>query len=97
MNSKVKYCLLVEDDPEDQEFFIDALHSISSTTGCYAVLNGEEALLTLAQEQFTPDYIFTDINTIKIGISCQHPSWIKQFTIGKTPSPKSRFEFLCKI
>ena len=67
MNSKVKYCLLVEDDPEDQEFFIDALHSISSTTGCYAVLNGEEALLTLAQEQFTPDYIFTDINMPRMG------------------------------
>ena len=62
MSSKAKCCLLVEDDPEDQEIFIDALNSISSTTGCYAVANGEEALFTLAQEQFTPDYIFTDIN-----------------------------------
>ena len=62
MSSKTKCCLLVEDDPEDQEFFIDALHSVSSTTGCYAVTNGEEALFTLAQERFNPDYIFTDIN-----------------------------------
>ena len=61
MNMKAKCCLLVEDDPEDQEFFIDALHSISSTTGCFAVTNGEEALFTLAQEHFSPDYIFTDI------------------------------------
>ena len=67
MSSKTKCCLLVEDDPEDQEFFIDALHSISSTTGCYAVANGEEALVTLAQEQFTPDYIFTDINMPRMG------------------------------
>ncbi len=67
MISKIKYCLLVEDDPEDREFFIDALHSISSTTGCYAVANGEEALFTLAQEDFTPDYIFTDINMPRMG------------------------------
>lgn len=65
--TKAKCCLLVEDDPEDQEFFIDALHSISSTTGCYAVANGEEALFTLAQEQFIPDYIFTDINMPRMG------------------------------
>jgi CheY-like chemotaxis protein len=62
MMTDEKYCLLVEDDPEDQEFFIDALHSISKTTGCYAVANGEEALFTLLNENFKPDYIFTDLN-----------------------------------
>jgi CheY-like chemotaxis protein len=61
MNSK-PCCLLVEDDPEDQEFFLDALHSASSDAGCYAVSNGEEALFTLLQDDFEPDYIFTDIN-----------------------------------
>ena len=59
---KEKYCLLVEDDPEDQELFMDALHNISSNSGCYAVSNGEEALFTLLQENFKPDYIFTDLN-----------------------------------
>jgi CheY-like chemotaxis protein len=63
---KEKYCLLVEDDPEDQEFFIDALHHVSSTTGCYAVSNGEEALYTLLQVDFNPDYIFTDLNMPKM-------------------------------
>lgn len=57
-----KYCLLVEDDPEDQEIFVDALQHISPSTGCYAVANGEEALFTLMQEDFLPDYIFTDLN-----------------------------------
>jgi CheY-like chemotaxis protein len=52
----------VEDDPEDQELFINALHSISPTVGCYAVGNGEEALFTLLEEAFKPDYIFTDLN-----------------------------------
>lgn len=55
-------CLLVDDDPEDQEFFFDALHNVSTTSGCYAVSNGEEALSTLLQENFLPDYIFTDLN-----------------------------------
>jgi CheY-like chemotaxis protein len=59
---KEKYCLLVEDDPEDQELFIEVLHSISPTVGCYAVSNGEEALFTLLQEDFKPDYIITDLN-----------------------------------
>jgi CheY-like chemotaxis protein len=60
--TKVKCCLLVEDDPEDQELFIDALHSITSTVGCYAVANGEEAMFTLLQEGLEPDFIFTDLN-----------------------------------
>lgn len=57
-----KICLLVEDDPDDQEFFIDVLHDISSTTGCYAVANGEEALDVLMQEGLRPDFIFTDLH-----------------------------------
>lgn len=62
----VKTCLLVEDDPEDQEFFLDALHRVSEKTGCYAVSNGEEALSTLLEEDLFPDYIFTDINMPKM-------------------------------
>lgn len=60
--SKIKVCLLVEDDPEDQEMFIEAVHRISPNIGCYAVSNGEEALSTLINEDLVPDYIFTDIN-----------------------------------
>lgn len=60
MNTK-KYCLLVDDDPEDQEMFIDALQKVSYTTGCYAVANGEEALRTLLEDNTNPDYIFTDL------------------------------------
>ena len=61
--TKAKCCLLVEDDPDDQELFIDAVHSISSQAGCYVVSNGEEALSALQfQPGFDPDYIFTDLN-----------------------------------
>lgn len=67
MAKGMKSCLLIEDDPEDQEFFLDALHSISSTTGCYAVANGEEALFTLLQDGVLPDYIFTDLHMPRMG------------------------------
>ena len=62
MRANAKCCLLVEDDREDQEFFIDTLKTVSPDTGVYAVSNGEEALIALANENFTPDYIITDFN-----------------------------------
>ena len=64
---KEKRCLLVEDDPDDQEFFMEVLHRVASNTGCYAVSNGEEALFTLLKEDFMPDYIFTDLNMPRMG------------------------------
>jgi CheY-like chemotaxis protein len=57
-----KYCLLVEDDQDDQDLFIDALHAVSPKTGCYAVSNGQEALRALIEEGLRPAYIFTDMN-----------------------------------
>ena len=61
MVSKFKTCLLVEDDPEDRDFFVQTLLAVSSRAGCYAVANGEEALTALREDGLTPDYIFTDI------------------------------------
>ncbi len=64
--TKSQCCLLVEDDPEDQELFLEALHSMTSSVGCFAVNNGEEALLTLMHKDVMPDYIFTDLNMPKM-------------------------------
>ncbi|MBT1706173.1 response regulator [Chryseosolibacter indicus] len=59
MASKTKSCLLIESDPEDQEFFLNTISDVASDVGCYAVSDGEEALFTLFKEDFKPDYIFT--------------------------------------
>jgi CheY-like chemotaxis protein len=67
MKEKTFSCLLVEDDPEDQELFIDALHEVSSNTGCYAVENGEEALALLTKENQEFDFIFTDLRMPRMG------------------------------
>ena len=61
MSEKFNICLLVEDDPEDRDFFVKTLLSVSARTGCYAVSNGEEALTALIKDGVSPDYIFTDI------------------------------------
>jgi CheY-like chemotaxis protein len=65
--TKERYCLLVEDDEDDQEFFIDALHEASATAGCFVAVNGEEALHALQEPGFSPDYIFTDLNMPRMG------------------------------
>lgn len=57
----MKCFLLVEDDPDDQQFFMDALHAVTEDVACYAVANGEEAIAILKQREFRPNVIFTDM------------------------------------
>lgn len=54
-------CLLVEDDRDDQQFFLEALHDISDVADCYCVENGKQALEAI-KDGFIPDLIFTDYN-----------------------------------
>jgi CheY-like chemotaxis protein len=63
---KSQCCLLVEDDPDDQQIFIETLETLPTDIACYAVSNGEEALVTLLNDGFAPDYIFTDLNMPKM-------------------------------
>lgn len=53
-------CLLVEDDPEDQELFLEALNSINESAGCFTVNNVPSAISIL--KTYKPDIIFTDLN-----------------------------------
>jgi CheY-like chemotaxis protein len=64
--NRERYWLLVEDDVEDQRFFLETLHNVSKNTGCYVASNGEEALFALTEEGLTPDIIFTDLSMPKI-------------------------------
>jgi CheY-like chemotaxis protein len=61
-NYHYKTCLLLEDDREDQEFFLRTLRLVCSHARCYAVSNGVEALSILKEERIKPDLIFTDID-----------------------------------
>lgn len=62
-----KMCLLLEDDADDRNCFLDVLRSVSESAKCYTASHGEEALLCLAMEKFIPDIIFTDINMPRMG------------------------------
>jgi CheY-like chemotaxis protein len=54
-------CLLVEDDYEDQQFFLEALHDLTDVADCYCAKNGKQAL-AIIREGFMPNVIFTDYN-----------------------------------
>ena len=59
---KSKSILLVEDDKDDQNFFITALNEIKNTSLYDVAENGKEALDKLRKSKVLPDLIFTDIN-----------------------------------
>ena len=67
---KVKSIFLVEDDLDDQEFFVEALHEIENAS-LYGIANdGEEALYKL-NNPIRPDLIFMDVHMPRMnGIDC---------------------------
>jgi CheY-like chemotaxis protein len=56
--------LIVDDDPDDRELFIEVLLEINSSIVCYKAVDGKDALLVLKKlkKHQLPDYIFLDLN-----------------------------------
>lgn len=69
---EVKHCLIIDDDPDDQEIFLLCVKKISGNIACVTADNGVEALVMLrADETYVPDYIFLDVNMPKMnGVEC---------------------------
>ncbi|MFS8617784.1 MAG: response regulator [Solitalea sp.] len=69
---KVTRFLIVDDDTEDQELFIDAVREVDPSIECISALNGEEALTLLREDSpALPDYIFMDLNMPGLnGVQC---------------------------
>ena len=61
MNATIT-CFLIDDDIDDQEIFVWALERIDPSIRCVVAGDGIEALETLRNDQFTPHYIFLDLN-----------------------------------
>lgn len=55
-------CLLVDDDPDDQEIFEMAAQSVNSRVMCRFADDGIKALEMLKDDSFNPDLIFVDLN-----------------------------------
>jgi CheY-like chemotaxis protein len=64
---KIKYCLLVDDDVDDQELFISALKQVNASVECVIAKDGTEAikLLTVPSSRL-PEIIFMDLNMPKM-------------------------------
>jgi CheY-like chemotaxis protein len=54
--------LLIEDDPDDQELFIQALEESSHQTNCFTESSATSALEKLRGGQLDADLIFLDLN-----------------------------------
>ena len=68
---KQKSIFLVEDDTDDQNFFIEALSAIENTNVYGVASNGKEALSMLKNSISLPDHIFMDFNMpVMNGIEC---------------------------
>lgn len=60
---KTKVLLIIDDDPDDREFFCDALKEVDGSAVCYTYKNGLEAIEMLTSEEaIIPDFIFLDLN-----------------------------------
>jgi CheY-like chemotaxis protein len=55
-------CLLIDDDPDDQDFFAFALQDIIPEVSLQTANNGIEAITALRTQELSPDVIFIDIN-----------------------------------
>jgi CheY-like chemotaxis protein len=55
-------CFLADDDDEDQELFHLALEEAAPDMKCFTARDGQEALNALRNPDFTPGYIFLDLN-----------------------------------
>jgi CheY-like chemotaxis protein len=65
-------CLIIDDDPDDQEIFVMCARKVNKDIDCVAVDDCVEAIVMLRSDSnYTPDFIFLDVNMPKMnGIDC---------------------------
>ena len=62
----LKNFLIGDDDPDDQELFLEALKEIDEDFVCVTAFDGQEVLDKLENSLFVPDMIFLDLNMPKM-------------------------------
>lgn len=68
----MKECLLIDDDLDDQEIFELCIEKLGNSITFTGLTDSVEAISTLTSNtNYTPDYIFLDMNMPKInGLEC---------------------------
>jgi DNA-binding response OmpR family regulator len=60
-------CFLIDDDDDDQEIFALALSTIDEDITCITANDGIDAVNKLNMDtEFTPDFIFLDLNMVRM-------------------------------
>lgn len=59
--------MIIDDDPDDRFFFVEAVNKISPTHECIQLESGQKALEHLRQNETLPHYIFLDLNMPRMG------------------------------
>ena len=54
--------MIVDDDEDDREFFIEVIQNIDDKMVCITAENGQEAIDKLTNGRHRPDVIFLDLN-----------------------------------
>ncbi len=71
MFKKLKHIFLVDDDEDDQLFFLEALQEVDNSIEFTYAENGKKALSKLSDLAHLPDLIFLDINMPELnGFEC---------------------------
>ena len=66
---KKQYILLIDDDPDEFDFFLNALHKLPGLFECGHATNADEAIIQLHEK--AADYIFMDMNMPAVnGLEC---------------------------
>jgi len=69
--SIAKNIFLIDDDTDDQDFFVKAISGLKNISLSGVTNNGSEALKTLNNSTLLPDFIFLDFNMpLMNGIEC---------------------------
>ncbi|HEX8270451.1 MAG TPA: response regulator [Flavobacterium sp.] len=67
-----KKFLFIDDDADDRDFFCDAMQMVDPSSTCHFANDGMDGIDKLVNDlDFTPDYIFIDMNMPRMdGIEC---------------------------
>jgi CheY-like chemotaxis protein len=66
-NNLYKRLLIIDDDVEDQEIFLEALKEVDKSVVCYTATSGEDAFKRMETDLvMLPDLIFLDLNMPKL-------------------------------
>ena len=66
------HCLIIDDDPDDQEIFLMCVQEINNSIHCLTCNTGVDAISMFESDlSYIPEFIFIDVNMPKMnGITC---------------------------